>query len=230
MPRKQLQGFTLIELLVVVSIIVLLIAILLPSLSRARATAKTTACAANMKQIYAGMYMYAGENNGMIPPPSWYEPNPRTGNFKTWIEPIIPILRSTTNKSGTPMVFICPSQLFDTTTRSSYGLNKFLGSDTTTPSNILALKQNGMPDGVNGWFRLTAVFRPMELYLFSDVATNGSQQNYIMPNPRTDGAEFLRHPGPTGLNVAFADGHVELKPQLNDQIPYGASVPWWNRP
>jgi prepilin-type N-terminal cleavage/methylation domain-containing protein/prepilin-type processing-associated H-X9-DG protein len=229
MARKQQQGFTLIELLVTVSIIAVLIALLLPSLSKARATAKTTACAANIRTVYTGLSMYAGDNSGLIPPATYREPNPRTGTFKTWIEPLLPILRSTTNRSGTPMVFICPSQLKDPKERSSYGLNGRLGDDRiTTPSTFGFVNPDGTIDTTNGWFRLSAAFRPMDLYLLSDVGTNGSgSQNYVMQDPTFDGSS-LRHPGPKGLNVAFADGHIELKPRLTSQS-YG-KLPWWNRP
>jgi len=58
--RKE-TGFTLIELLVVVAIIALLISILLPSLGRARAQARTTECLANMYQITKAMLMYADD-------------------------------------------------------------------------------------------------------------------------------------------------------------------------
>ncbi len=61
------RGFTLIELLVVVAIIALLIGILLPSLAKARAQAKCSTCASNMKQIYTAMYEYSGDNHGNFP-------------------------------------------------------------------------------------------------------------------------------------------------------------------
>ena len=60
-------GFTLIELLVVISIISMLIAIAMPSLSRARANAKVTACASNLGQLGLAVTTYANENEGLIP-------------------------------------------------------------------------------------------------------------------------------------------------------------------
>jgi len=60
-------GFTLIELLVVVAIIALLISILLPSLSKARAQARTTVCASRISQLAKGMLIYT-EDYGESPP------------------------------------------------------------------------------------------------------------------------------------------------------------------
>jgi prepilin-type N-terminal cleavage/methylation domain-containing protein len=54
-------GFTLIELLVVITIVSVLIALLLPSLSSARQTAKDLQCKARMKQIYLVGEAYRGD-------------------------------------------------------------------------------------------------------------------------------------------------------------------------
>jgi prepilin-type processing-associated H-X9-DG protein/prepilin-type N-terminal cleavage/methylation domain-containing protein len=67
MKRHLSHGFTLIELLVVIGIIALLVSILLPSLNRARQTAQTIACAANMKQFGLGYQMYCDQNHGELP-------------------------------------------------------------------------------------------------------------------------------------------------------------------
>lgn len=64
---KLRPAFTLIELLVVVAIIALLIAILLPSFSKARASAKYSVCMSNLSQIGAAVHVYAGQNADAIP-------------------------------------------------------------------------------------------------------------------------------------------------------------------
>ncbi len=64
---KPRAGFTLIELLVVVAIIALLISILLPSLSKARAQARTTLCASRISQLSKAILMYA-EDYAETPP------------------------------------------------------------------------------------------------------------------------------------------------------------------
>ncbi|MEM9585938.1 MAG: DUF1559 domain-containing protein [Planctomycetota bacterium] len=57
--RKRPTGFTLIELLVVIAIIAILIALLLPSITKARESARNANCMNNLKGIGTGMYQFA---------------------------------------------------------------------------------------------------------------------------------------------------------------------------
>jgi len=61
------HAFTLVELLVVISIIAMLLAIMLPSLSKARALAIAVKSMSNMRQWGLGAMMFAGQNNGVLP-------------------------------------------------------------------------------------------------------------------------------------------------------------------
>jgi len=60
-PPGRRSGFTLIELLVVVAIIALLISILLPSLSKARAQARTTLCSSRIAQMAKAFVIYSDD-------------------------------------------------------------------------------------------------------------------------------------------------------------------------
>jgi prepilin-type N-terminal cleavage/methylation domain-containing protein/prepilin-type processing-associated H-X9-DG protein len=60
-------AFTLVELLVVIGIIAILVALLLPALTKARRSARTVQCAANLRSILQGMHLYASQYNNSFP-------------------------------------------------------------------------------------------------------------------------------------------------------------------
>lgn len=67
MIKTRYTGFTLIELLVVIAIIAILAALLLPTLAKAKARAKTMQCENNLRNLGQATYMYAIDFEDYIP-------------------------------------------------------------------------------------------------------------------------------------------------------------------
>ncbi len=64
--RNRRAGFTLVELLVVISIIALLLSILMPSLQKARDSAKKVVCKSQLHDIGTAVFLYAADFNGNL--------------------------------------------------------------------------------------------------------------------------------------------------------------------
>jgi len=61
------RGFTLLELLIAIAIISLLIGLALPTLGKARARSKLTACGSNLRQVSIGLRSYMSDNGDILP-------------------------------------------------------------------------------------------------------------------------------------------------------------------
>jgi prepilin-type N-terminal cleavage/methylation domain-containing protein len=216
----QDTGFTLIELLVVMAIIGILAALLLPALSRAKASAQRTDCISNLRQISLGIHLYAGDNGDTLPSaPDVTATSYATNHFSIFYKRLMKSYVGLYGASSPQdRLFACPADTFYydwpsltcesqglhdqfDTDYSSYGFNGGNGFTNWPPPPIF-LNETSWP-GVLGW-KQASIKDPVETLLLTDMSAFfcwSWHQPQKLP------------PGQCGINdaknvVSFVDGHV----------------------
>ena len=246
-PRSV--GFTLIEMLVVIAIIMLLAAMLLPTLSKAKAQARATACKNHLSQIGRAMMTYVGDSQRYpkLDETEWFGPG-QGGRIKTWADRLYPQAPlAWTNAS-----WHCPSYIAN----GGLVLQKVIPPSglrgLPAISTSYAYNANGMVRG-DAWPKLglgrwdwnivgeSAIQAPSEMYVVADArAYKYADADGMIGLPAMEawlgpgGTPGLLFGGETapphsqGYNILFGDEHVSLV-KRSDYLYPPRSAHNWNR-
>jgi prepilin-type N-terminal cleavage/methylation domain-containing protein/prepilin-type processing-associated H-X9-DG protein len=245
--RKRSRGFTLVELLVVIGIIALLLSVLMPALTKARASARDVQCLSNLHQLGAGFQVYANLNKGWWPKPCGTSANPNKFWSADWIYPIIydnakPARTNEIWVQGT--VFECPAAaMFDLPPSSieqyqdgfawnSYGmsahLNQVSGDTSDARGNFKLMSLVTTPsltclliDNTQPWAGTWVATAPPSSTTTTSTISN--DQSVALQDAETRHGQFL--------NVLFVDLHAEAVPYAaiptKTEHALNASVIFW---
>lgn len=202
MRMRRDRAFTLIELMVVIAIVALLISILLPALGKAKASARRTVCAAQLKDIGVGLRVYLGGNRDRLP---YVSQLPSVGSFPL-DKKAISINWVLREEVPEPQTFHCPNDL-DGISRISLneGVSYFRSEGTSYEFRwqLNGLTLNEASERFSGMFG-GAVADNM-IWLMRDY-WNFHDSKSPSPGASTSPSEFESHPG--ARRYLYIDGHV----------------------
>jgi prepilin-type N-terminal cleavage/methylation domain-containing protein/prepilin-type processing-associated H-X9-DG protein len=214
---RQETGFTLIELLVVIAIIAILAALLLPALSKSKASAQGVTCNNNIKQLSLAWYLYASDNADLLVnnygiPQTITTSNTWANNVEDW----------SNSDYNTNLIYLTQT-LFAPFDNRSAGIYKCPadrapaanGQRTRSVSmNAMVGDPGDLVDRFNPlyvqFFKMKTILKPSGIFVFLDEHCDTINDGFFVN--RLETYQWGNLPGSYhngGLNLSFADGHVE---------------------
>ena len=200
---QRFAAFTLIELLVVISIIALLIAILLPALSKARASGRLVNCKSNLKQQGIGLHTYTNDYREFLP----YAKNfawqySSEDPSMPYIQNVMaPYIEGDDPGNRVSAAYRCPS------VDAGYGESWLRDDPTATHyryNTDMAIRYGPTMPLSPPTTSLDQVKSPTEARFSYDVAFSNWYDNGIR-----NGSLFAHDEMGVAVNAAYLDGHVE---------------------
>ena len=215
--RATRTAFSLIELLVVIGILVVLIGILLPTVSRVREQGKRTQCASNLRQIGVGLHRYFNEFGALPARPSPLDwKNPHVLKFQQEDGDVSELMAK---YCGPKSILYCPDNPEDRN-ETNWWPYRTGTIAVTYQFPFWFSKEMAWQIEYPDYKRLGS-----DRVLAADVlATSDGVAHVVEHNHRLDG-----NGSPTGMNMLFADGHVDWNNGSHGWVMYawyGGSVYW----
>lgn len=217
--RFRPRGFTLVELLTVIAIVGILSAIIIPVVGKVRASAQSSSCQSNLRQIWVATNLYATEHK-FFP----FSTSSTGVNWRQALRPYMDAGEATYADEKNSSAVVCPSRLIEPSAsdylRATYSCHPRLMGNPNLPGNP-------------GSVRPSSVTRPAQIILYGDATqqshggshgqfwsvsemmSDGSVDAADTPiavdvttdsDPQGNGHIRYRHSG--SMNAVFVDGHV----------------------